>query len=734
MATRGDAYWNERDQRGGAVGAERGSARPTADARAAARAARIADRYHLEDRISESGQSTLWRAFDDVLGRPVTVRTFRPGFAGAADVVAAARAACRVPDHRLVQVFDAHVAADGAYIVTEWPAGENLEDLLLLGLLDVGWVTSIVAEVASALAAAHAAGIAHLRLTPRSVVWSRDAGVKILGLGVDAALAAADAAAAAAAAADGAVPGAAGADAAVPGAPLRGAAADNAAVADAALAHVAPGRAVPRRAVPGSAAPGSAMPGSAVPGSAAPGSAIPGSAMPGSAAPGSAMPGSAAPGSAMPGNAAPGSAIPGSAMPGSAMPGSAMPGSAMPGSAMPGSAMPGSAMPGSAAPGSAIPGSAMPGSAAPGSAAPGSAAPGSAVRGSAAPAHAAQEMAEAAAAAAALADTRALGQLLYAALTACWPGQQQTALPRAPHRDGRPYRPRQVRAGVPARIDEITCRALFAPLPRDPAPITSPGQLAEVLTGALHYESRPPASAVPLGATFIDSMDGTVAAGSTGGFEAAAIGHPAWPRRRRRVRTLAAGGVLGALFFLDSAIIGISLLGATHAPNIVRPVAHTQQPAPRPHRQPGRLLEPVSAEAFDPYGGGGDENNELAPAAIDENESTAWHTDWYTTPLFGNLKTGTGLVVDMGRSVTITSVRVLLGSIPGANVQLRIGDSADALGDMGVAAKAWDVGGQISLRPAAAYRGRYVLIWFTKLPPDGGVFQADIYEVAAYGS
>jgi eukaryotic-like serine/threonine-protein kinase len=611
MATRGDAYWNERDQRGGTVGAERGSARPTADARAAARAARIADRYHLEDRISESGQSTLWRAFDDVLGRPVTVRTFRPGFAGAADVVAAARAACRVPDHRLVRVFDAHVAADGAYIVTEWPAGENLEDLLLLGLLDVGWVTSIVAEVASALAAAHAAGIAHLRLTPRSVVWSRDAGVKILGLGVDAALAAADAAAAAAA------------DAAVPGAPLRGAAADNAAVADAALAHVAPGRAVPRRAVPGSAMPGSAMPGSA--------------------------------------------------------------------------------------------------------------APGSAVRGSAAPAHAAQEMAEAAAAAA-LADTRALGQLLYAALTACWPGQQQTALPRAPHRDGRPYRPRQVRAGVPARIDEITCRALFAPLPRDPAPITSPGQLAEVLTGALHYESRPPASAVPLGATFIDSMDGTVAAESTGGFEAAAIGHPAWPRRRRRVRTLAAGGVLGALFFLDSAIIGISLLGAAHAPNIVRSVAHTQQPAPRPHRPPGRLLEPASAEAFDPYGGSGDENNELAPAAIDGNESTAWHTDWYTTPLFGNLKTGSGLVVDMGRSVTITSVRVLLGSIPGANVQLRIGDSADSLGDMGVAAKAWDVGGQISLRPAAAYRGRYVLIWFTKLPPDGGVFQADIYEVAAYGS
>ena len=56
---------------------------------------------------------------------------------------------------------------------------------------------------------------------------------------------------------------------------------------------------------------------------------------------------------------------------------------------------------------------------------------------------------------------------------------------------------------------------------------------------------------------------------------------------------------------------------------------------------------------------------------------------------------------------------------------------------MGVAATADDVSGQISLRPAAAYRGRYVLIWFTKLPPQGdgrGVFQADIYDVAVHGS
>ncbi len=564
MATRGDAYRDERGQSGGAAAGRPDGVGPAAGARVTACAVRIADRYHLEDRISESGLSALWRAFDDILGRPVTVRTFGPGIAYAAKVVAAARAAARVPDGRLARVFDAHVAADGAYIVTEWPDGENLEDLLALGHLDVGWAARIVAEAAGALAAAHAAGIAHLCLTPRSVLWSRDAGVKIVGLGIDAALTDAGL---------GDAPSPPGTE---PAGPV-----DKARYGPAAYAEMT-------------------------------------------------------------------------------------------------------------------------------------------------------------SAAAALADTRALARILYAGLTGYWPGQQETALPAAPRRDGRPYRPRQVRAGVPARIDEITCRALFEPLPRDPSPVTSPGQFAELLRDALRHELPGPAhAAAPADAAFTGGEAGATGADGAAGYETAGIGPPP-PRPRRRSRTLAAGGVLGALFVIDSALIGISIMGASHPGHVARPVDHTQRPAvTRPHRPPGRLLHPVSAQAFDPYVSGEDENNELAPAAIDGNATTAWHTFWYTNARFGNLKPGTGLVLDMGRSATITSVRVLFGSIPGANVQLRIGDSTDFLGDMGVAATADDVSGQVSLRPAATYRGRYVLIWFTKLPPEGdgrGVYQADIYDVAVHGS
>jgi hypothetical protein len=75
----------------------------------------------------------------------------------------------------------------------------------------------------------------------------------------------------------------------------------------------------------------------------------------------------------------------------------------------------------------------------------------------------------------AAADTRALAGLLYALLTGYWPGAGTSALPRAPSRRGRVYAASRARAGVPAVLDAITCRAL---LPDTAARITTPAELA----------------------------------------------------------------------------------------------------------------------------------------------------------------------------------------------------------------------------------------------------------------
>ena len=151
-----------------------------------------------------------------------------------------------------------------------------------------------------------------------------------------------------------------------------------------------------------------------------------------------------------------------------------------------------------------------------------------------------------------------------------------------------------------------------------------------------------------------------------------------------------------------------------------------------PPRERVHVLKPASAMPFDPFGAGR-ENTRLARLAIDGNPATAWHTESYASAAFGNLNPGTGLFLDMGKTVTITSVRVLLGRVPGADFQVRVGD-VTSLPDLPAVAHASDVGGQVSLHLARPARGRYVLVWFTQLPPSPfGTFQASVFDISLKG-
>ncbi|HXC83827.1 MAG TPA: protein kinase family protein [Trebonia sp.] len=150
---------------------------------------RLAGRYRLVDQVAAGGGWTMWKAMDETLARPVSVLTFAPGFPRIGQVVTAARAASRLTDSRLAQVFDVEDGGEQAYVVLEWVGGETLADLVGDGPLDQARACALVAEAARALAGAHAAGQAHLRLTPESVRWTHSSGVKITGLGIDAALA-----------------------------------------------------------------------------------------------------------------------------------------------------------------------------------------------------------------------------------------------------------------------------------------------------------------------------------------------------------------------------------------------------------------------------------------------------------------------------------------------------------------------------------------------------------------
>ena len=227
-------------------------------------------------------------------------------------------------------------------------------------------------------------------------------------------------------------------------------------------------------------------------------------------------------------------------------------------------------------------------------------------------------------------------------------------------------------------------------------------------------------------------------------------------RDRRRVAriavpvvlVLAAAGVASGLALSSqSAPTGKSAAAVTqpsshtaHAPLTSKPATPASAApapsatAPAPAQPAVTALHIASAAGFGPGGLADGDNSRVASYAITRGAPGPWQSQWYATAQFGNLKQGTGLLLDLGRTATITSVRIDLASYQGANLQLRVGDTDGALSSLRVAAVADDVGGTVRLRLRSPQQARYVLIWFTLLPPNGaGQYQASVYHVVVNG-
>ncbi|MGC5033451.1 serine/threonine-protein kinase [Micromonospora sp. DT229] len=152
---------------------------------------RLHDRYVVRERIGLGGMSEVWRAEDEVLGRPVAVKVLAAGFAADPDLRAAirreARAAARLAHPHVTQVYDyGEATLDGRvvpYLVMELVEGHNLADRLADGPLPWPAALRMAAQVAAALAAAHRIGVVHRDIKPANVMLT-DTGAKVLDFGI----------------------------------------------------------------------------------------------------------------------------------------------------------------------------------------------------------------------------------------------------------------------------------------------------------------------------------------------------------------------------------------------------------------------------------------------------------------------------------------------------------------------------------------------------------------------
>ncbi|HEY2078016.1 MAG TPA: protein kinase family protein [Streptosporangiaceae bacterium] len=513
---------------------------------------RLGGRYRLEDRLAAAAGWSAWKAIDEILARPVSVITFEAGFPRLEQVVTAARAASRLTDTRLTQVFDVEDTWDHAYIVLEWPVGDTLAELVAAGPMEPAAGARIVAEAAAALSGAHAAGLAHLCLRPDSVRWTTGGGVKVTGLGIDAALSGVT-----------------------------------------------------------------------------------------------------------------------------------------------------------------------------------------------------SEDPE-------LADTRGLGQLLYSVLTGFWPGSDYPDLPAAPESDGQPRRPRQVRAGVPSVLDDLTERALALTGEDSQEPFTAPAKFAAALSAAIPPVQVPPAALQHDPRRDADHRSAQRSSQLRTMAQRTLGQRAEMPQTQPRYEAYREADRVGRRASVRAIAIGaVALIAVAGASTAALHLLRKSPPAPTNSRShspsassPASSLTPItpsSASGFDALNpaDSGNENSAQAGNVLDGNPQ-GWSSQYYVGQYgahFGNLKSGTGFILTLPQPARVSSVTVTFGTAVGAIAQLKVGDSdvrsKANLESMTTVAGPRAVAGTYTFTIKHPVSGQYLVIWFTKLPPlagHRGEFEAQIFKVAVTGT
>ena len=153
----------------------------------------VAGRYVLKAPLGRGGMGVVWRAQDAVLGREVAVKevVFPPTMAeqerrpAQARVLREARAAARLNHPGAVTLYDVVQDQGNTFIVMELVEAPTLADLVReQGPLAVERVAEIGAQLASALEAAHGAGIVHRDVKPGNVMVADRGTAKLADFGI----------------------------------------------------------------------------------------------------------------------------------------------------------------------------------------------------------------------------------------------------------------------------------------------------------------------------------------------------------------------------------------------------------------------------------------------------------------------------------------------------------------------------------------------------------------------
>lgn len=316
-------------------------------------------------------------------------------------------------------------------------------------------------------------------------------------------------------------------------------------------------------------------------------------------------------------------------------------------------------------------------------------------------------------------DTRGIGAVLYALLTDRWPlpetGIASGLAPAILDPAGQPVEPRLIDRDIPFQISAAASRAV-----QENGGIRSAPTLLNLLRQATAVADRTELI------TPVDEPGGTAARKRAG------------PRSRRR-KGLMIGLSVGAVI-LTVALVGIALLlngalnGDTEAP-LNEQLGLNPRTSSRTAAAPGGIVKPAGAKVFSPEGTL--ENPDAVSLSIDGDPRTAWKSEDYSSPKpFPTVKNGEGILLELPRPVTLSSVTVVVNGT-GTSIQIRsAGTTSPAtLEDTTQLSPPTVMNpGSNTIAITGAAPTSNVLVWITQLGVVGDKNRTEIGEITLKGA
>src|SRR6266480_7397980 len=144
--------------------------------------------YHIEQRIGAGGMGEVYLASDMNVDRSAALKVLPAHLTDDAERLRRfereARAIAGLNHPNIMTIYEVGSADSTRYIASELIEGETLHQRFARGRIELNQAIEIAIQVASALAAAHSAGVVHRDIKPENIMLRPDGYVKVLDFGI----------------------------------------------------------------------------------------------------------------------------------------------------------------------------------------------------------------------------------------------------------------------------------------------------------------------------------------------------------------------------------------------------------------------------------------------------------------------------------------------------------------------------------------------------------------------